>query len=878
MKLIQPFVVIIFLFVVFINSSSKSVIKTAKKIELNKTQLTKKSESIEYAKIFFPGTHDFSFERFSTGSKYIITVNDDAIVDYKTGFIQKTNCSDIKTSSGDEYLLKIFRQNPKGIKNAPFIGKVYELPYNDTMLTEILGRDFYFSSDSKKVIATSTNQYSDRSKTQKQSIIIKDILNHKTVFVDSVHGLSHFNFVGKERSCLNSSIHFSDYILIDWYDTISLISVKENRYVFENKLLPYKISIDHAILLNDGKHITIENDDHLILIDLNTGAVVNEFDLFKRKLKISDYSSERGEFLLTDEANIYLLNPLSGQPQLILNRQSYGCDASWPIFTPDGNGMCVYGSENAIFYNLTATQISNRSDLSLLIPFSTNGMSPANKYVYINHGDYSGSNSSDNYYSAELFDVNTGNKIALPSDVTYINDDYFSNDEKYLYYTKLDAIVVLDMETFHQFVIPRPHYNQRDIVICSPQTDSVTISILLGGNYKYIVWNVRKNSVEDSKIHNSMHCIYQNMNNEIFLLTDDNDSLFLFRSTTNKVVSMNKTRADFSVKFDFSNKGNYLAHHNIWEIDIVSCENGEITDSVKLAKGNEVVQFAFSRSESMYAYFYKQKKQQDGLISIRHSNRFKKINSFPIDINVPFTPNQLFFANNDSLIIAIGNHDIICCNTHFSNSVKYHFSHEDYDIKGQILRNGDVLSVVAQYGDDDPKFVLANFSASTGKLLSAVNLPKLKSVKSFVFYNDEKSLLCYDDFAHSAYLFDVSTGLIQKTIGIERTDEYVGIVSNFGYVLTTSEYGNSIYSIEDEKKLFTRFDISETEWIAYDEYSRYDGTPNAIINLKFECENKLVRDDVKVKSLYVPGLVEKYMAGEKIEVKPLLKSEICEDE
>lgn len=872
MKFLAPFVLIIVLFVVFFKFLSNIPIDKAKNIAMNKTELTEKSESIEYAKIFFPGTHDFSFDRFSTGSKYIITVNDDAIVDYKTGFIQRTNCSDIKTSSGDEYLLKIFRQNPKGIKNAPFVGKVYELPYNDTMLTEIIGLDFYFSSDSKKVIATSTDKYSDRSKTQKQRIIIKEILSDKVVFVDSVHGLSHFNFVGNERSYLNSPIHFADYILINWYDTISLISVKENRYVFKNKLLPHNFSIDYAILLSDGKHITIENEDDLLLIDLNTGAVVNEFDLFKRKMQISDYSSERGEFLLSDGVKIYLLNPFLMQPRSILNQQS---EIDWPIFTPDGNGVCIIGSINSCLYNLTTNQISSRSDLSMLNPFSSNGMSPAGKYVYVNHNN-SDSMYPDNNYSAGLFDVYTGNKILLPSEITYLNRDFFSYNDKFLFYTISDAIFVLDLETFQQFVFPRPHYNQRDIVYLAPQSDSVFIKNYSGLS-KYIVWNVRENSVENSKIYNSMHHIYQNMNNEILLFADDNDSLFLFRSTTNKVVSLNKTRADFSVKFDFSNKGNYLAHHNIWEIDIVSCENGEITDSVNLAKGNEVVQLAFSNSESMYAFFYRQKKQQDGMISIRHTNSLKKTNSFPIDINVPFTPKQLFFANNDSLIIAIGDHDIICCNSHFSNSVKYHFSHEDYDIKGQKLRNGDVLSVVAQYGDDDQKFVLANFSASTGKLLSAVNLPKLKSVKSFVFYNDDKSLLCYDDIAHSVYLFDVSTGLIQKNIGLERTDEYVGIVSNFSYVLTTSEYGNSIYSIEDEKKLFTRFDISETEWIAYDEYSRYDGTPNAIKNLKFECKNKFVHDDVKVKSLYVPGLVEKYMAGEKIEVKPLLKSEICED-
>ncbi|MBS4012130.1 MAG: hypothetical protein KGZ97_00010 [Bacteroidetes bacterium] len=98
-----------------------------------------------------------------------------------------------------------------------------------------------------------------------------------------------------------------------------------------------------------------------------------------------------------------------------------------------------------------------------------------------------------------------------------------------------------------------------------------------------------------------------------------------------------------------------------------------------------------------------------------------------------------------------------------------------------------------------------------------------------------------------------------------------------GIIITTGDdHKTIIWDAETGKMLYTRLQLTDGDWLAYDEHYRYDFSEGAREHLYFTCGLEII-DLAQLKdALYVPGLVEKIMNGEDINYPKLSDLQICD--
>jgi WD40 repeat protein len=96
-------------------------------------------------------------------------------------------------------------------------------------------------------------------------------------------------------------------------------------------------------------------------------------------------------------------------------------------------------------------------------------------------------------------------------------------------------------------------------------------------------------------------------------------------------------------------------------------------------------------------------------------------------------------------------------------------------------------------------------------------------------------------------------------------------------ILTTSiDHKTILWDATTGKMRYARLQLSNNDWLVYDEDYRYDGSPGARDYLYFVCGMEIVDLAQMKDALYVPGLVEKIMNGEEINYPRLSELGLCE--
>jgi WD40 repeat protein len=96
-------------------------------------------------------------------------------------------------------------------------------------------------------------------------------------------------------------------------------------------------------------------------------------------------------------------------------------------------------------------------------------------------------------------------------------------------------------------------------------------------------------------------------------------------------------------------------------------------------------------------------------------------------------------------------------------------------------------------------------------------------------------------------------------------------------IATTSIDSKTIlWDASSGKILYTRLQLTNNDWLIYDEDYRYDGSPGARDYLYFVCGNEIIDLAQMKDALYVPGLGEKIMNKEEINYPKLSELDICE--
>jgi WD40 repeat protein len=156
------------------------------------------------------------------------------------------------------------------------------------------------------------------------------------------------------------------------------------------------------------------------------------------------------------------------------------------------------------------------------------------------------------------------------------------------------------------------------------------------------------------------------------------------------------------------------------------------------------------------------------------------------------------------------------------------------------------------------------YEVSTGKELQVLS-GHTSYVKSAVFSPDGKLVLTAS-YDNTARIYEVSSGKELQVLSGHTDEVFSAVFSPDGKkVLTTSDDHNTLlWDVETGKSLYTRLQLEGDDWLVYDEYYRFDGTPGAIDYLYLTCGLEVI-DLAQVKdSLWVPGLVEKIMNKEEI--------------
>ena len=84
-----------------------------------------------------------------------------------------------------------------------------------------------------------------------------------------------------------------------------------------------------------------------------------------------------------------------------------------------------------------------------------------------------------------------------------------------------------------------------------------------------------------------------------------------------------------------------------------------------------------------------------------------------------------------------------------------------------------------------------------------------------------------------------------------------------------------LWDVATGKMRYARLQLSNNDWLVYDEHYRYDGSPGARDYLYFVCGLEIVDLAQMKDALYVPGLVEKIMSGVEINNPRLSELDLC---
>lgn len=155
------------------------------------------------------------------------------------------------------------------------------------------------------------------------------------------------------------------------------------------------------------------------------------------------------------------------------------------------------------------------------------------------------------------------------------------------------------------------------------------------------------------------------------------------------------------------------------------------------------------------------------------------------------------------------------------------------------------------------------YEISSGSLIRKISSKHTDNINSLQLSTDNRLLITTSN-DYTSKIFELSSGIQKLEIRSIDKLEYGAISPDEKTIVTTGNYKTTIWDAKTGKPFYTRLQLDGNDWLAYDEYYRFDGTAGAIDYLYLTCGLEVI-DLAQVKdSLWVPGLVEKIMNKEPI--------------
>jgi len=228
----------------------------------------------------------------------------------------------------------------------------------------------------------------------------------------------------------------------------------------------------------------------------------------------------------------------------------------------------------------------------------------------------------------------------------------------------------------------------------------------------------------------------------------------------------------------------------------------------------------------------------------------------------------------------------------FSPDVKYIASSSSYhDIKLWKVSNGQLLNTLEGHTDNISSLSFSQNSehlasgswdntikiwkVSNGQLLNILE-GHTNWITSVAFSPDGK-LIATGSLDNTVKIWDVATGQELNSLEGDIINISEVAFSPDDNLLTVVGVNSAeVWELATGKKLYTRIQLINGDWLIYDKYYRFDGSESARELLYFVCGLEVIELNQVKDQLYVPGLAEKIMAGDSLAGFPKLSDlDIC---
>lgn len=645
----------------------------------------------------------------------------------------------------------------------------------------------------------------------------------------------------------------------------------------------FKLNGNSLKLSNDNKYVAAANYDNQINIyELSTGNLINtflySFDLlFVSDIEFNDDNTKiavSGSNSNLKSTTTYIYDIVSGIEQNTIEGHS-------PLYSKDGGKILTISKDYTKVFVYTIK--NNSMELSNVFQGFLANFSNDSQYLCVGNDKIIDKAKDSNI---SIYDLSSGIKIKsfIGDDINGIN---FSSNDSYLsvsHYNK--GVDLFDLETNKKL-----NNFKGEFSTFSPDNNCITVfdfntiktyNIKTGKSLKE---NWLDSSITESKL---------SLDTNYYLVTTFHNSfetnsytfydLFTLNKKDYKVDNFIEEKQSYIPNITFSSDGKYFVKDNDFDENLERYNGINICESINgkskliLPSFYDYNLFLFSKNSKYLAAG----SDSYGVCVIFDIEKGKEIFSYNdnnIDINsFCFSPDNNFIALSSS----DGTSKIF--DIHSSKQI-FILEGNNEDVENSIYSpDGNFILVTSRSSsglDEEQKKSIPNsakvFNAKTG--LEKYTITSHKGCVNYAsFSNDGKYIVTASDDGTS-----IVTELVSgKTIFILKSPHnkrvlFAKFSDNDKYIATIGDHNKIDYwDAKTGKHLFTRFFLTNNDYLEYDQNYRFDGTPTAIKNLYFVCGMEII-ELVQIKeSLYQPNLVARILNGENLDHLPKLDDiEIC---
>jgi WD40 repeat protein len=225
-----------------------------------------------------------------------------------------------------------------------------------------------------------------------------------------------------------------------------------------------------------------------------------------------------------------------------------------------------------------------------------------------------------------------------------------------------------------------------------------------------------------------------------------------------------------------------------------------------------------------------------------------------------------FDPDGDHLITSSKDNSVKVWNAH-TGIMLFSLEEEAVLYSARFLHNGETILTTTSDG------AAVLWETQSGRRIIRLNEAG-RALKS-VDFSPDRDIIVTTTVNNYPKVWDVRSGRLIRQLDLVG-GEFVSFSPDGSSFLIQGQNSVMLWDASSMKKLYTRLQYKDNDWLVHDEHFRYDGSPGARERLHFVCGLEIIELNQLKDALYVPGLASKIMNGEDINFPKLSDLEICD--